>query len=273
MADGTRAPAPIDEDGHLIVSMMGGGSTVDVSALAKELTLQNVLTELTEKPDAGQTVTVHVDNPTPGPLATQPVSGTFWPTTQPVSGPLTDTQLRAAPVPVSGFPATQPVSGTVGVSNMVAQGLTDTQLRASAVPVSGPLTDTQLRAAPIPVSNTALAPSALAVTATAATGVAVTATLPAVAAQFHYVTSIEITLYSTAARTGSATPVVVTTTNLPGALAWTFATAAAVGTTDPKVLTPTTPLRSSVANTATTVVCPAVVGGVWRANVTYYTGA
>ena len=58
---------------------------------------------------------------------TQPVSGTFWQTTQPVSiaatvavsGPLTDTQLRASPVPVSGtfYQATQPVSGTVAFSN------------------------------------------------------------------------------------------------------------------------------------------------------------
>ncbi len=59
---------------------------------------------------------------------TQPVSGTFWQTTQPVSGPLTDAQLRAVAVPVSGtfWQATQPVSGP----------LTDTQLRASAVPIS-----------------------------------------------------------------------------------------------------------------------------------------
>ena len=35
--------------------------------------------------------------------------------------------------------------------------LTDTQLRASAVPVSGPLTDTQLRATPVPVSGTVTA--------------------------------------------------------------------------------------------------------------------
>ncbi len=41
-----------------------------------------------------------------------PVSGTFWQATQPVSGPLTDTQLRATAVPVSGtfWQATQPVS-------------------------------------------------------------------------------------------------------------------------------------------------------------------
>lgn len=61
------------------------------------------------------------------------------PTPVPVTGPLTDTQLRATPVPVSG---------TVTASGP----LTDTQLRASAVPVSGPLTDAQLRAVPVPVT-------------------------------------------------------------------------------------------------------------------------
>jgi len=48
-----------------------------------------------------------------------PVTGTFWQATQPVSGPLTDTQLRA-----------------------------------SAITVAGPLSDTQLRATPVPVSGT-----------------------------------------------------------------------------------------------------------------------
>jgi hypothetical protein len=66
-----------------------------------------------------------------------------------VTGPLTDTQLRASAVPVSGtVTATGP--------------LTDTQLRATPVPVSGavtatgPLTDTQLRASAVPVSAAAL---------------------------------------------------------------------------------------------------------------------
>jgi hypothetical protein len=55
-----------------------------------------------------------------GSAVTQPVSGTFWQATQPVSiagtvtvsGALTDTQLRATAVPVSGtfWQATQPVS-------------------------------------------------------------------------------------------------------------------------------------------------------------------
>lgn len=59
--------------------------------------------------------------------------------TRAVTG-LTDAQLRAAPVPVSG--------------TVTTSGLTDAQLRASPVPVSGPLTDTQLRAAPVSISGT-----------------------------------------------------------------------------------------------------------------------
>jgi hypothetical protein len=55
---------------------------------------------------------------------------------------LTDAQLRATPVPVSG-PAT------------------DAQLRATPLPVSGPATDAQLRATPLPVSVSGGATSAL----------------------------------------------------------------------------------------------------------------
>jgi len=46
--------------------------------------------------------------------ATVPVTGTFWQGTQPVSGPLTDAELRAAAVPVSGtfWQALQPVEVT-----------------------------------------------------------------------------------------------------------------------------------------------------------------
>lgn len=57
----------------------------------------------------------------------------------PVSGPLTDAQLRASAVPVSG-------------------PLTDAQLRAAAVPVSGPLTDAQLRAAAVPIAGNVTSP-------------------------------------------------------------------------------------------------------------------
>jgi hypothetical protein len=109
-------------------------------------------------------------------------------------------------------------------------------------------------------------------TAVAATGVAVTLTLAAVAGQFHYINSIEIQAYSTAARTGSATPITVTSTNIPTGAAWTFATAAAIGTTDNKFQSFSNNLKSTTVNTATTIVCPATTGIIWRVNVSYYTG-
>ena len=112
-----------------------------------------------------------------------------------VTGPVTDTQLRASAVPVSLTSTT--VTGSVAVTGP----LTDTQLRASAVPISlavapttavtnagltnldvalstrtkpadqqhaiidssasiavtGPITDTQIRATPLPVSGTVTA--------------------------------------------------------------------------------------------------------------------
>ena len=58
---------------------------------------------------------------------------------------ITDLQIRATPLPISGTVSTG--------------GLTDTQLRATALPISGTvstggLTDTQIRATPLPISGT-----------------------------------------------------------------------------------------------------------------------
>jgi hypothetical protein len=74
-----------------------------------------------------------------------------------VSGPLTDAQLRAASVPVSGtfFQATQPVSGSVAVSSLPAiSGTVAVSSVGGTVAVTGPLTDAQLRATAVPVSGT-----------------------------------------------------------------------------------------------------------------------
>jgi hypothetical protein len=85
----------------------------------------------------------------------------------PVSGPLTDTQLRATAVPVSG-PLTDSQLRATAVP--VSGPLTDTQLRASAVPVSGPLTDVELRASAVPVSAASLPLPAGAATETTLAG-------------------------------------------------------------------------------------------------------
>jgi hypothetical protein len=92
-----------------------------------------------------------------------PVSGTVT-TANPG---LTDTQLRASSVAVSGTVALDATSlaalETISVANFTDLGLTDTQLRATAVPVSGTitvanpgLTDTQLRATALSVTSTNL---------------------------------------------------------------------------------------------------------------------
>ncbi len=124
---------------------------------------------------------------------------------------------------------------------------------------------------PMPTTGT---PATLHVTATATSGTTITNTLPAAGAGlFHYITAIDIELYSAAARTGSATPWLVTSTNLPGSPVWNFPTAGAIGTIDRLLLPFDSPLRSSVANTATTFVAPAATGGIWRLNISYFTSA
>lgn len=256
----------------------------------------------------------------------------------PVEGPLTNTELRAAPVAVSGALTDSqlravpvPISGALTDAQLrnspvpVSGPLTDSQLRATPVPVSGPATDTQLRATPLPVSGTITAnigtsgslaldahltdgtmrgkitdgtnnaavqntpaigteqglvvrnldkPSTLCVTATGAAAAAVTLTLPAAGAGlFHYITFIRVQVYNTAARTGGATPVLVTTTNLPGSPVWTRASAGAVGTVEiQEDVLAGNPLKSSTANVATTIVCPATTSVIWRVTVHYYTG-
>lgn len=103
--------------------------------------LADLLAELAQKLEAGGSIAV-LNFP-----ATQPVSGT---------------------VAVSNLPATQPVSIASMPSTPVTGPLTDAQLRANAVPVSlasvpshpvtGPLTNAELRASAIPVSMGAPVP-------------------------------------------------------------------------------------------------------------------
>lgn len=118
-------------------------------------------------------------------------------------------------------------------------------------------------------------PSILHVTATAAANTAVTATLPAAGVgMFHYITHIDITRNATAALAGTAT-LIHTTTNLPGSPAWSVGNAMVAGGTEKDVVyEPTTPLKSSVANTNTTVVAAAAgLAVLGRVNVTYYIGS
>lgn len=224
---------------------------------------------------------------------------------------LTDAQLRATAVPVSGTVAVSnmvaqgltdtqiratalPVSGTVAVSNMVAQGITDTQIRATALPVSGsffqatqpvsgaffqttqPVSGAFFQATQ-PISGTVLMPPVTPVTILSVANTTATLNLPAPAAGlFHYITRIRIALHNTSgtAVAGSAVTLGFTTTNIPGALGWTDGNALAAGTS--KTVTDEhlhNALKSTTAATATTIVAPAAGAGVvCRLTAYFYTG-
>jgi len=117
-------------------------------------------------------------------------------------------------------------------------------------------------------------PATLHVTVTAAANTAATITLPAAGAgMFHYITYLNCRRNATAVLAGTAT-LIITSTNLPGNPAWSNGNAMiAGGTVEDIDMQPTTPLKSLVANTATTIVMPAAGAAVLnRGNCSYYVG-
>lgn len=185
------------------------------------------------------------------------------------------------------------IGGTVTVANPTAAGLSNAELRASAVPVTGSLNTTQTgvgtaantpffesivadgvavgAASPLPVMPKTADRFVCGVTTAAGTA---TISLPAAGAGlFHHIDAIELSLSNgTAARAAAATPIVVSTTNLNG-YGKRFSSVAAAGTTEVQVLTADRPIRSAVANTATTISLPSVAGSTWCYNVIYSVGA
>ncbi len=114
----------------------------------------------------------------------------------------------------------------------------------------------------------------LIITATGAAAAAVTATLPAVAGMRHYIDRIDVTRFATAVLTAAATPVLVTTTNIPGSPVFSFpAEAAAQGIATQQFLDfGSSGMAATALNTATTVVCPATTGVIWRVTAAYRLG-
>lgn len=114
----------------------------------------------------------------------------------------------------------------------------------------------------------------LMVTATGAASAAVTATLPAVTGLRHYIDRISVVRSATAALTAAATPVVVTTTNLPGTPALTFGSdAGGIGIDQERVFEfGGAGIAASATGTATTIVAPVWTGVIWRINVSYRLG-
>lgn len=113
----------------------------------------------------------------------------------------------------------------------------------------------------------------LGVTATGAVGTAVTLTLPAAGVGlFHFITRLQITASTAPVALAANAQATVTSTNLPGSLAWDMAIMRSGGGKDKEDMPRIAPLRSAVANTATTIVAPATANTIWRLNVEYFTG-
>lgn len=191
--DGNLHPVVTDNQGHLVVdSTTQGGATAanQVLEIAQLTGIHSDTTSLDGKTvhvDTGNVTVVASALPTgASTLAAQTTGNASLASidtklTSPlaVTGPLTNAQLRATPVPVDGSGSTQPVSGTVTVTQATGTNL-HAVIDSSALPsgaatsanqateiaslasidskltsplaVTGPLTDTQLRASAVPVS-------------------------------------------------------------------------------------------------------------------------
>ncbi len=158
-------------------------------------------------------------------------------------------------------------SWAFGQGSVVIRGETSTGVYQNIGAVSGAIKTIEQGGT---IAETA---SNLWVSGTSAVNAALTVTLPAVSGQFHYITSIQIQKLYNVIGVASATGNIITTTNLPGNPAFTTEQlASAAGTVVTVVsLSMTSPIKSSVVNTATTIVMPQQLQTIWRANVNYYT--
>ena len=109
-------------------------------------------------------------------------------------------------------------------------------------------------------------------TAVGASGAAVTLTIASPGAGLRqYLTYLSINRFAAAVLTAAATPVTITTTNLPGSLAFTFpADALTLGQMDRWREDFAYALAGSAQGTALTIVCPATTGVIWRVTAGYY---
>lgn len=118
-------------------------------------------------------------------------------------------------------------------------------------------------------------PTTLCLTATAAISTGVTATVPAAGAGlYHYITRIRISKYCGAALTPAAAPTIITSTNINNTPSFDFKTLGAQGDSEVLDIDFTgNPLKSTTANTNTTLVAPVLTGALWKITVFYYAAA
>lgn len=109
-------------------------------------------------------------------------------------------------------------------------------------------------------------------TNTGAAGAAVTLTLTSPGAGLrHYITSLKVQRFAAALLVAGATPVLVTTTNIPGTLVLSIpADAAAAGSMYTETVDCTFPIATVAQGTNTTIVAPVTTNVIWRISAGFY---
>lgn len=202
------------------------------------------------------------------------ITGTYVGTIT-VEGSIDSTNWEVIPIkPVSagGIYVLTLASATIGRWAGLCAGFSSVRVRMSAY-TSGTAAVTAVSdVAPMAIEVFVRATDQ-AVTATGTAAAAVTLTIPSGGAgTFHYITRVLIQRFATVLLTAAATPVLVTTTNLPGTRVFSIpADAAALGSVATIVVEAAAPMRSSAAATATTIVAPATAATIWRITADYFT--
>jgi len=200
--------------------------------------------------------------------------GTFSMTIE-VSGSIDGTNWLAIPVRpinVASVAYVAAVTGTTaGVWVGECAGFKQIRARVTAY-TSGAATVTLLASVGILTPQLQHSTTPALVTATGAAAAAVTLTIPNPGAGLrNYITYLSVNRFAAALLVAAATPVLVTTTNLPGAFVLSIpADAAAQGTMDRWREDFAYALASSAQNAATTIVAPVTTGVIWRLTAGYY---
>ena len=173
---------------------------------------------------------------------------------------------------ISGKSYLAAVAGTAAGAWVAAcAGFARIRARVTAY-TSGAATATLLAAIGLLVDRLLGEVSSIAATITAALSTAANLTITAPGAGLrHYITGLRIERHAAGLLTAGTTPVVVTTTNLPGALAFSIPMeAAAQGSVYEKSIEPARAIMASAQNTTTTIVAPLTTSVIWRISATFY---
>ena len=104
-------------------------------------------------------------------------------------------------------------------------------------------------------------------------GAITTATLPSVTGLRHIIDFVRVTRSATAALTAAATPIAITSSNLPNSFAMTMGQdAGGIGIDRELVVESSNGIAASNITSNTSISCPAYAGVIWRINVGYRLG-